>query len=99
MRGDHRTARVRRTGADPRHHRLAALPRPDVQCGSLSVPLDWARPDGPTVSVAVARNPADDPSQRIGALFLNPGGPGGSAAQFAAYADLALSPNSPGAST
>ena len=51
--------------------------RPDVQCGSLQVPLDWARPHGPKISLAVARNPVDDPAQRVGALFVNPGGPGG----------------------
>ncbi|HEU4347297.1 MAG TPA: alpha/beta fold hydrolase, partial [Actinoplanes sp.] len=66
--------------------------RPDVQCGSLQVPLDWARPDGPTITVAVARNPVDDPAQRIGALFLNPGGPGGPGVFFAMYGDIIFSP-------
>ncbi len=48
----------------------------DLQCGSVTVPLDYARPDGPTVQIAVARHPAEDPSERIGSLVINPGGPG-----------------------
>lgn len=47
-----------------------------VQTGTLTVPLDHARPDGPTIDLAVARRPATDPSRRIGSLFFNPGGPG-----------------------
>jgi pimeloyl-ACP methyl ester carboxylesterase len=66
--------------------------RPDVQCGTFRVPLDWARPHGPTISLAVARNPVDDPSKRLGALFLNPGGPGGPGTFFAAYGDQIFSP-------
>jgi pimeloyl-ACP methyl ester carboxylesterase len=48
----------------------------DLQCGSLVVPLDYGRPDGPTISVAVARHPAEDPATRIGSLVIDPGGPG-----------------------
>ncbi|XVU28102.1 alpha/beta hydrolase [Actinoplanes sp. CA-054009] len=66
--------------------------RPDVQCGTLRVPLDWARPYGPKISLAVARNPVDDPSKRIGSLFLNPGGPGGPGTILALYGDLIFSP-------
>ncbi len=47
-----------------------------VQCGQVSVPVDWARPDGERTLVGVARRPADDPSHRVGTLFFNPGGPG-----------------------
>ena len=66
--------------------------RPDVECGSLRVPLDWSRPHGPTISLAVARNPVDDPAQRVGALFINPGGPSGFGVLFAQYADQIFSP-------
>jgi pimeloyl-ACP methyl ester carboxylesterase len=48
----------------------------DLQCGSVTVPLDYTRPAGPTIQIAVARHPADDPYQRIGSLVINPGGPG-----------------------
>src|SRR5512142_2743653 len=51
---------------------------PTVECGTLAVPIDWRRPDGPTVDLALARRPATDPAARIGSLVINPGGPGGS---------------------
>ncbi|WP_027344080.1 alpha/beta hydrolase [Hamadaea tsunoensis] len=51
---------------------------PDVQCATLTVPVDWARPSGPTVSLALVRRQATDPAHRIGSLVINPGGPGGS---------------------
>jgi pimeloyl-ACP methyl ester carboxylesterase len=41
------------------------------------VPLDHDRP-GKTISLALMRRAAIKPAQRIGSLFLNPGGPGGS---------------------
>jgi pimeloyl-ACP methyl ester carboxylesterase len=49
-----------------------------LQCGSVIVPLDYDNPQGPTLSIAVARHPAEIPSERIGSLVINPGGPGGS---------------------
>ncbi|WP_245764937.1 alpha/beta hydrolase [Nonomuraea jiangxiensis] len=51
---------------------------PAAECGTLTVPLDWDRPRGQTIELAVARRPATDPAARIGALVINPGGPGGS---------------------
>ena len=49
-----------------------------LQCGSVTVPLDYAHPQGTTIRIAVARHPAADPSARIGSVVINPGGPGGS---------------------
>ncbi|MEO6124027.1 MAG: alpha/beta hydrolase [Ilumatobacteraceae bacterium] len=48
------------------------------QCGSIMVPMDYLRPTGEQIAVALNRLPATDDSQRIGSLVLNPGGPGGS---------------------
>jgi pimeloyl-ACP methyl ester carboxylesterase len=48
------------------------------QCATAVVPLDYDRPKGRQITLALARLPASDPSRRIGSLFLNPGGPGGS---------------------
>jgi pimeloyl-ACP methyl ester carboxylesterase len=48
----------------------------NLQCGSVPVPLNYAQPDGPTIQIAVARHPAEVPSERIGSLVINPGGPG-----------------------
>ncbi|TDE44531.1 hypothetical protein E1295_25040, partial [Nonomuraea mesophila] len=51
---------------------------PSVECGKLAVPIDWSKPDGPTVELTLARRKAADPSARIGSLLTNPGGPGNS---------------------
>ena len=48
----------------------------DLQCGSVAVPLDYSQPQGRMIEIAVERRPAADPSQRIGSLVINPGGPG-----------------------
>src|SRR5262249_14330918 len=46
------------------------------------VPLDYAHPHGATIGIALIRLPASDPVHRIGSLFVNPGGPGGSGVDF-----------------
>ena len=48
----------------------------------MRVPLDYDRPRGAKISLALARLPATDPARRIGSLFLNPGGPGASGVDF-----------------
>ncbi|WP_019631910.1 alpha/beta hydrolase [Actinomadura atramentaria] len=52
------------------------------QCGTVRVPLDYAKPDGDTIGIAMIKLPATDPSRRVGSLFTNPGGPGGSGIEF-----------------
>lgn len=48
------------------------------QCTTLTAPMDWNDPgDGRTIKIAVSRLPATR-SPAAGALFTNPGGPGGS---------------------
>src|ERR1700742_106200 len=51
-------------------------------CAKLQVPLDYRAPHGPTISIAMVKQPATDPAHRIGSIFLNPGGPGGSGIDF-----------------
>jgi pimeloyl-ACP methyl ester carboxylesterase len=46
------------------------------------VPLDYADPAGPQITVGLARLPARRPAQRLGSLVFNPGGPGGSGGAF-----------------
>ncbi|WP_239118014.1 alpha/beta hydrolase [Paractinoplanes ferrugineus] len=48
----------------------------------MRVPADWADPAGPGILLTIARRPALDPAHRLGALLVNPGGPGGSAVDF-----------------
>jgi pimeloyl-ACP methyl ester carboxylesterase len=51
---------------------------PAVQCALITVPLDYDRPRAGGLDLAVTRTQATDPAHRIGTLFWNPGGPGGS---------------------
>src|ERR1700722_16562870 len=55
---------------------------PSAQCGTVAVPVDYANPGGAQVQLAVIRIPATGP--RIGALLINPGGPGASAVDMVA---------------
>jgi pimeloyl-ACP methyl ester carboxylesterase len=57
--------------------------RSGFQCATIKVPLDYANPDGAEISLSLIRLPATDPSHRIGALLINPGGPGASGVAFA----------------
>jgi pimeloyl-ACP methyl ester carboxylesterase len=63
-------------------------PPPTFQCADATVPLDYDDPDGPTTTLSVKRRVADDPANRIGSLFVNPGGPGGSGVDFVSAADF-----------
>jgi pimeloyl-ACP methyl ester carboxylesterase len=55
---------------------------PRFQCAVAQVPLDYSRPRGATISIALTRLPATDPAHKLGSLFLNPGGPGGSGVDY-----------------
>ena len=57
------------------------------QCAKLVVPIDYSRPDGDTIKLAVLKAAAKNPSKRIGSLVVNPGGPGGSGVEYASRAD------------
>ncbi len=57
-----------------------------VQCATVRLPLDYDEPDGATVEIAVVRVKARKPAVRVGTLFVNPGGPGGSGTEMAATA-------------
>ena len=59
------------------------------RCARLTVPLDYAKPGGATVSIAVLK--AEATGTRRGSLVVNPGGPGGSGVQYAAAADFIVS--------
>jgi pimeloyl-ACP methyl ester carboxylesterase len=57
---------------------------PKLDCSYLQVPLDYAQPTGKTAQIAVLREKASQPAQRIGSLVINPGGPGASGTEAAA---------------
>ncbi|MET8451706.1 alpha/beta fold hydrolase [Streptomyces sp. NPDC005209] len=61
----------------PAWHRCdAALPAA-FQCATIKVPLDYSHPDAKTIKLAISRMRTSVAGKRHGALFLNPGGPGG----------------------
>ena len=64
---------------------------PSTECGTAQLPLDYDAPRGATTDVAVLRLPAPDQRHKIGTLFVNPGGPGGSSVSMAAQASTFLS--------
>jgi pimeloyl-ACP methyl ester carboxylesterase len=51
------------------------------ECATLTVPLDDTKPALGDVAIAVTRHPATG-SNRVGSLFVNPGGPGASAVEY-----------------
>lgn len=58
--------------------------RKTMACTEVEVPLDYARPAGPAIRLAVLKVPATHPDRRVGALVVNPGGPGVSGVEYAA---------------
>lgn len=76
------------------------LPAP-LTCGTVEVPLDYARPDGERIKLTVSRVKASgrtgaaggdgkavETVRRQGALVYNPGGPGGSGMAFPLAASM-----------
>ena len=64
----------------------------DLQCATMTVPRDYAAPDGDTIDIAVARAATADDDLRIGSVVFNPGGPGGSGIEFLANAAAVVPP-------
>ena len=62
----------------------------NFQCARMTVPVDYAKPDGETVKIAVLKVPARGTPK--GSLVVNPGGPGGSGVEYAANPDSVASP-------
>jgi pimeloyl-ACP methyl ester carboxylesterase len=63
-----------------------------LECAELTVPLDYAKPDGRTITLALAREPAADREQRAGSIVVNPGGPGGSGVDYVSGRGSPVSP-------
>ncbi|MEU1890691.1 alpha/beta hydrolase [Streptomyces pristinaespiralis] len=62
---------------------------PNFECATMKAPLDYAKPEGETIKLAVSRAKATGPGKRLGSLLVNPGGPGGSAVGYLqAYAGI-----------
>ncbi|MEY8039811.1 alpha/beta hydrolase [Saccharopolyspora cebuensis] len=67
-----------------------AFQEPGLECARMEAPVDYADPDGPTLSLGVLRRPAADQQDRIGSLVVNPGGPGASGMSSAATMSAAV---------
>ncbi|MCE3269379.1 MAG: alpha/beta hydrolase [Burkholderiales bacterium] len=62
---------------------------PRLQCSMMTVPIDYNNLSLGFLSIAISRVKATDAQNRIGAILMNPGGPGGKGLGFApAYAKM-----------
>jgi pimeloyl-ACP methyl ester carboxylesterase len=62
----------------------------EFECATMRAPLDYRNPSRGDVDIAMIRLPASKRDQRVGALFINPGGPGGSGIEYARQARAVL---------
>ncbi len=82
-----------RSAAGPLHWHSCLVQGASLQCASLQVPLDYARPNGRKITLALSRVAATAPaSQQQGDLLVNPGGPGGPGRGLAAFVAQGLNP-------
>ena len=82
-------AHDRTTAAEARRVDRVPTPKLDwyacydyAECATVRLPLDYDNPKGATTEVAVLRVKARDQQHKVGSLFLNPGGPGGSGVDY-----------------
>lgn len=61
-------------------------------CATIKVPLDYKKPNGKQIDIAIKTLSAAEPGKRKGILLINPGGPGGSGVDFVDYATQLISP-------
>lgn len=61
----------------PKWHRCESGNPAGYQCAKIKVPLDYSRPGGKKIELAISRIKTSTASERRGVLLLNPGGPGG----------------------
>ena len=61
-----------------------------LECGFVEVPADYRNPDAGSIKIAVNVRRADHQDQRIGYLFVNPGGPGASGLELVQDSEFAF---------
>ena len=62
-----------------------------LECAYIDVPLDYSNADSETISLYMTRRLASNPSERIGTLLVNPGGPGFGGSYLAQQAEYIFS--------
>ncbi|MFF0667198.1 alpha/beta hydrolase [Streptomyces tendae] len=75
--------------AGPHWEKCATEDYPTLQCATLEVPLDHARPRGRQITLALSRVPHTAETYQ-GPLLVNPGGPGGSGLTLAGFVASSL---------
>jgi len=63
----------------------------NADCMTVTVPVDYSKPGGTTIELDVSRVSTGEGD--LGSLFVNPGGPGGSAFDYAKFAEGVVSPD------
>ncbi|WP_411074152.1 alpha/beta hydrolase [Streptomyces sp. cmx-4-7] len=76
---------ARYTQQKPSWKRCDAQGPANFECATIKVPLDYGRPDGGKLDVAISRTKATSAEDRHGVLLLNPGGPGGTGLDMPLY--------------
>ena len=66
--------------------------RDGFACAHLRVPLDYSKPNGQTIEVAVLRAKARNDDERLGSIVYDPGGPGVSGADYATNPESLFGP-------
>ncbi|WP_435842888.1 alpha/beta fold hydrolase [Streptomyces lavendulae] len=61
----------------PSWHRCDAGQPATYECATIKVPLDYRRPEGRRIDLAISRIKSQNPAKRHGVMLMNPGGPGG----------------------
>lgn len=69
----------------------SSLAAAKAECGFVTVPLDYAKPAGEKIRIAVSRV-KHTAAQSQGVMLINPGGPGGSGLGFSAYLAQVMPP-------
>ncbi|MFE5541845.1 alpha/beta hydrolase [Streptomyces sp. NPDC056519] len=59
----------------------------NYECATLKVPLDYEKPQGRMIDLAISRIKSPDPSRRHGVMLFNPGGPGTSGRDLPLFMD------------
>ena len=60
-------------------------------CTDVTVPVNYANPGGERIQLSLVKYPATNPKKRLGALLVNPGGPGASGVEYGYAAEYIVS--------
>ncbi len=90
----HSASSARTSARQALHWRPCSNVGTGLLCASLRVPVNYAKPNGRKITLALSDHPATAPkAQQQGVLLVNPGGPGGTGLSLAAVVAQGLSPS------